>query len=520
VIDTHETDSFENHYQTGLRLEDVETVAPAVALLVVGNLINASSALRRPAGFRHAIIVGERLLACDKLNSARKCLLHSYLANAWSGLRRSQGRWVWASHELSQELLELRRAISHEGFGTLDKEAQCPILTNLGNLLSSIGRVVEALPLWNRALALIPNFGMALANRGEAFISYARALSYSTLRNVFLEAAIEDLSSAMSEKECPVESEAAVYFEQLNRQAMNVLARVPVDHRYRPKHQPLGKTKAERAYRTWCLRHGLFLNPLNDLTAGTPAAIDSLSCPPMIVNLNDAPYFVAMLDQMKQEFVSARFLYYEAIASNEPSFSDSRVSLHDTLDFPAYGLSTEKQKIAFRVTYSLFDKIALFLNAHFDLGIGPERVSFQRVWYKQQNPKKGLEVNFSDRENWPLRGLYWLSRDLFEDGVLADLLEPEAQDLHKIRNYLEHKTLRLTLESGASMQGEVPAGFIKTLGITEFSAKTLKLLRLSRAAMIYLCLSLWREEQVRTKARPKRSLLRAKLNIWKDEWKR
>ena len=138
----------------------------------------------------------------------------------------------------------------------------------------------------------------------------------------------------------------------------------------------------------------------------------------------------------------------------------------------------------------------------------------------QQDPKRGLKVDFSERANWALRGLYWLSKDLFEEGAFGDLLEPEAQDLHNIRNYLEHRILRLTLEPGASMIGEVPPGLIKTLSVTEFSAKTLKLLKLSRAAMIYLCLSFWREEQIRSKSMPKGNVLDAELHIWKDKWKR
>jgi hypothetical protein len=65
-----------------------------------------------------------------------------------------------------------------------------------------------------------------------------------------------------------------------------------------------------------------------------------------------------------------------------------------------------------------------------------------------------------------------------------------------------------------------PSGLIKTLSVTDFSAKTLKLLKLSRAAMIYLCLSLWREEQIRSKSRPKVKVFDADIDIWKDEWKR
>jgi hypothetical protein len=190
-------------------------LAPAKALVAIGKLINASNALQKPPGLTHAIGLGEQLFNQDRLTPRQAALLRSYFANAWSGLRRSQGPWSWDSHELGQELLELRRAISHEGFPELKNEAQSSILTNLGNVLSSVGRVVEALPLWRHALALTPSFGMAVANQGEGLISYARALSWSTQRSVFLEAALNHLETALSAKTHPIEAGAASHFERL-----------------------------------------------------------------------------------------------------------------------------------------------------------------------------------------------------------------------------------------------------------------------------------------------------------------
>jgi hypothetical protein len=241
----------------------------------------------------------------------------------------------------------------------------------------------------------------------------------------------------------------------------------------------------------------------------------------VVVSIDSAPYFVAAFDQLKQEFVSARYLYYEGLTAHSPSFSDRRVLLHNTMDYPAYGLRTEEQKSAYRIAYSLFDKIALFLNAYMDLKIAPERVSFRKVWYNQGDAKKKqLAVTFSDRANWSLRGLFWLSKDLFEEEVFGDVLEPGARGLHEIRNYLEHRFLRLTRESRASMPGDIPSGLIKNIDTTDFEAKTLKVLKLARAALIYLALSVWREEQVRSKGKTSARVLSAELDIWENDWKR
>jgi len=513
---------YETDYREGCGLEDAGSLAPAKALVAIGKLINASNALRKPPGLTHAIGLGEQLLKQDRLIPRHAALLRSYLANAWSGLRRSRGGpWAWDSHELGQELLELRRAISHEGFSELQNEAQCSILTNLGNVLSSVGRVVEALPIWRRALASIPSFGMALANQGEGLIGYARALSWSTQRNAFLEAALTHLDKALSAKTHPIEPAAASHFEGLRQQARQAFSRISKGHIHPPRRQTTGKSGAERRYRLWCLGNQLFLNPLNDLMQASHAASDSLSCPPVLVSIDSAPYFVAAFDQLKQEFVSARYLYYEGLTGHSPSFSDARVLLHNTMDYPAYGLRTEEQKSAYRIAYSLFDKVALFLNAYIDLQIAPDRVSFRKLWYNQSDGKKRrLAITFSDRANWSLRGLFWLSKDLFEEDVFGEVLEPDAQGLHEIRNYLEHRFLRLNRESGASMPGDIPKGLIKSVTATDFEAKTLKLLKLARAALIYLALSVWREEQVRSKGTASAEILTTNLEPFEDDWKR
>ncbi|MCB9422966.1 MAG: hypothetical protein H6667_24410 [Ardenticatenaceae bacterium] len=94
------------------------------------------------------------------------------------------------------------------------------------------------------------------------------------------------------------------------------------------------------------------------------------------------------------------------------------------------------------MTYSLFDKISYFLNAYLALKIPETRVNFRTIWYTNQQRNKGLKSEFKDRQNWPLRGLFWLSKDLYEDKEgFKNSTEPDAHNLADIRNHLEHKYL-------------------------------------------------------------------------------
>ncbi len=69
-------------------------------------------------------------------------------------------------------------------------------------------------------------------------------------------------------------------------------------------------------------------------------------------------------NQMKQEYASARWLLYEGLQEDRVHFSDHDVRLCNTLDYSCHSLTVEKTKIAFRMAYSLFDKIAFFLNGY------------------------------------------------------------------------------------------------------------------------------------------------------------
>ena len=226
--------------------------------------------------------------------------------------------------------------------------------------------------------------------------------------------------------------------------------------------------------------------------------------------------------------MSARYLCYEGINERQPHFSDREVLLYNTLDYPSYSVATERIKSAFRICYSIFDKAAFFLNHYLDLAIPEKSVKFRTFWYIEQSRKKGLRADFENRQNWPLRGLFWLSKDLYEEEVgFKEAIEPDARELSEIRNHLEHKYLKL---HGDDWRGPSPANdelsrsLSDTLAFSmyrrDFERKTLKLLKLSRAALVYLSLAIHCEEQQRKKKEdPNSFVMRTPLDVWEYEWK-
>src|SRR5690606_14254381 len=154
----------------------------------------------------------------------------------------------------------------------------------------------------------------------------------------------------------------------------------------------LGRSKTEKRFRRWALDNQLFLSPLSVLGPHALAAADPFGLPPHRGSFDEPPHFIAWYNQMKQEFAAARLMLFESIDGNDHHYADRDLLLVDTLDFHAFGLKVEKQRIAFRMAYGLLDKIAGFLNGYFKLGDDPNRLSLRTVW-----PTKGqVRKEFAD----------------------------------------------------------------------------------------------------------------------------
>jgi tetratricopeptide (TPR) repeat protein len=173
------------------------------ALQQIGLLIDASDSPRRAQGITKA------LAWCDdlekrKLKPADRAELEYFRANAWDKRRpryakRSSAAWKWEQPALQQEILALRRARNGNGFLKLERIRQCQIITNLANQLSAAGRLIEAIELWEEALALDPKFWMARGNRGIGLSKYATYLYSRTHAAVLFLRSHEELSRAIDD---------------------------------------------------------------------------------------------------------------------------------------------------------------------------------------------------------------------------------------------------------------------------------------------------------------------------------
>ncbi|MGB6624328.1 MAG: LA2681 family HEPN domain-containing protein [Candidatus Acidiferrales bacterium] len=421
-------------------------------------------------------------------------------ANAIAGDRYGT-EWQWEQATLAREIFHLRRAVSHQEFANVNDTVKCLCLNNLGSRLRVAGRLIEALDCWRRALEVQPNFGMSLCNRAIGFAAYAEALEDPNVQALFLFVAHQEATAALSSTAAYTSSHDALTTKKVRSLKQWIESRIDVKGISTHDPNPLSQendssqTNEEQAYRRWCLTNCLYLTELNDLGPYAIAAIDSIQMPTHIVRTDSPHTFESFFDQIKQEYVSARWLLYEGLTAKTPHLSDKDVFLSATEPRPALCLAVEKVKSAYRSAYSIFDKIGFFLDAYMDLKIPEKSVSFRTLW--RVGEKHPIREEFDTKGNWGFCALYWLAKDFFEKET-DEVAEPQARYLSQIRNHVEHKYLRIT-------QAEPPASPPNDLAFMvsrkQFESKTVHLLKLARSALIYLSIGIGAEERRREPGR-------------------
>ena len=467
------------------------------------------------------------------LTEKRRMLLDYYRANAW-GHRQHQRRkdpkaaWEWDQEEIEKQILFLRRALNNPAHHELSVLRQCQILTNLGNLLDTAGRFVEARALWTEALRKLPEFWMARGNRGRGLMGYASALYDGGHNAVFALTAHGELSDAVRDLDRRPElgdAKLRAHFQHAADRIADYYKLEAIAEDFRPEEDEfVDAAPSEGQYQRWCLRECLYLNPLNDVFTQAIAAQDVLHLPSFVTSIDEPPTIIGLFNQMKQEYVSARWMFFEGMTSDSVHYSDRRVLLYNTLDYPAFGLAIEQLKIAFRMSYSLLDKVAYFLNRYLKLDIPEKKISFRTIW--RDKPSAPLRPEFAESENLPFRGLYWLSKDLYEKHF-DEVADPDARELAELRNHLEHKYVKVVAMERPPRADTTTFvdpffdDFAHVLTLDDLERRALRLLKLSRAALIYLSLGMHIEEQRRkddTHFNARTAPM--KLDFFDDEWKR
>lgn len=447
-------------------------------------------------------------------NSKIKTNLYYFLANCWGGLRNIKHQndekkyiWQYEQKELFKEIYYLRKAIGESGFDSFEIDLQISIYTNLANSFRHYGRTINALKYFNKALALHPNFFMALVNKAICFERYAQLIYDDGHIELLLRNAYFSYIKALDEINIHLENSTHDFEYYISVKSNvelsiasieNLLTKECLDENIDLNEHKLGQYKNEIKYRKWTLDNTLFLNPINDLGSFSIAAHDPLNLPSLTTKIGTGfPKYITYFNQIKQEFITNRYLLYEGLSHLSNKYYDKETSIINDYDYNIYDINTEKIKLSFKGFYSLFDKIAYFLNEYFKLYYNENHVDFKKIWMNKNN-RKTLNSKLEIFENLALRGLYLISKDLYfyqneNDDNFIEALEPEAKKINEIRNHLEHKFIMIkSLDIGNDQENSEQIFYLTE---DELHEKTIYLAQLAREAIIYLSLAVHNEER-------------------------
>lgn len=510
----------DSEYSSLLMMKSLVPLSAHKALGTVAALVDAGRDRTDPNAADLAIRLGNGLLETpnhEVQEVQKRSLLHYYMANACAVKEeltstQAERAAAWNAESSERQVLHLRTALL-EGGSHLDVSQRARASTNLANTLLVVGRYVDALEEYERACSLAGDDGMAAANRGAARRVYARCVPDEGHARILRHHAAESLEYGLA-RSLDDDRTRAHFGAMLvaTREALRGW-RPPDDSRPEIVHD------GEREYRAWALRERLFLNPLNDIGGLPLAARDPFSLMSMTTAVGERPTLFAFVNAIKQEYVSARFMLYRGTTRSGVHYSDRDVTIVNTLDYPSHRLGTEEVKSALRGAYSILDKIAVFVNAYFGLTQELHKVHFRTVWY--ENPKakkKTLHPRLLSLQNESLRGLFWISKDIFDSDDLV-VLDPDARALDGLRNFLEHRHVQV-VDQGEDddFAARLKTEFSVTVTRRSLERRTLRLLKIVRASIINLVCAVAAEEHQRSARRTDRAPAMPLGNL-DDDWK-
>ena len=364
-----------------------------------------------------------------------------------------------------------------------DTESRLKALTDCGNSFDNVGRYLDALDCYGRALELDSSFGMAAGNRGMTSLIVAPIMGGHE-SHVLLEAAT-DLDIALSDQDRVLRCGGPTAFETFKRLRGGLL--VTEDSRHsasEPSPQP-GDPHLD-----WCLRNQLLLHISPDCIRAESETLDAVTFKGMSLSLAEgevldrASEIVDAFNTIKQDYVVARYLVWLAAAEGSPIQGQARTitrrtAFWDSLNYAYWGVRPGIGIQALKVTLDTLDTIAAFVHLYFRTGRRVRDIEFRTLPYSSRTKKK-LAPSLAEalkppEQNRGLAALFDLSAELDEQSTSP------LRRLIQRRHAATHRFFSVHVEGTPDS-----SDWIERLSWPDLLEESLESLRITRSAILYL----------------------------------
>lgn len=397
------------------------------------------------------------------------------LGNCYSELYKARTT-EWYSDDLMKAVIFYRKALhSIPKADWKEKESntraynslRSMIETNLANHLSSQGRTLCCIPHYDEAI-FIDNNPVAIISKasneiflGHSLFDNGHSEYHYFIANELIGKGIESIEQLDQEQRMPLEEEGSLFnhkkrFEEVFEKS---------DFDYFKEYREEFTSKEEQKYYEWCANKRLFLNDLNDVCEYPIAYQDVFTLPSFTHSLNSSLTIHEELayhgnyDELKDDYCYARYLIFSAkdIPDDTPHIFNSTYQHVEDMTYSINNLKVAQYKSAFRAIYSLFDKIAYLISRFFNLNdIKHDRnISIEKLFRDCSGNNKSNEwkphKELKDSDNHFIHALFYILKDIRDIGnseSVSKWLDPDAEAFVKIRNAMEHRSLKIVDDFG------------------------------------------------------------------------
>lgn len=442
----------------------------------------------------------------------------------------------WYSSNLSLSVISYRKSLAtFSEMGKLtaeEKFVKSSVLTNLGNTLSNQGRIFCSLEMWMKALSESENITTRLALAHD-LLNIANCLFNQIHREIFYFEAYKQISTFIDNQKSVEEQHIHLLdddstFKRFYTSFEEAFKLENFD--YLESYEIKTKTKIERAYIHWCGENKLFLNDLNILIDSKFGWSDIQTLPDMSfgwnssLRLHEKLAYHGNFEELKDDYCYARYLTFTSldIDYEKRSLFNSTFEHIDDMSHSYRNLKSQQLKTAFRIQYSLFDKIAYFLHRFFDLNeiSKDHRISFDSMFRDLSIRDRWVpNSKIESTKNPYFHSLFHILKDIrdVKDAESVSIwLDPDANSFADIRNAIEHRSLKISDDFGYELAMQPPYASEDTsysdeqvyeqrklsshsllITETEFMNRLLALTKLARNSLLYLAHAIHYEESIK-----------------------
>ncbi|MBW8012887.1 MAG: hypothetical protein FVQ83_16845 [Chloroflexi bacterium] len=412
-------------------------------------------------------------------------LSHYYnLANGYSALKSFAHQEAFDNGSIPREYLDEKAAYrkviqvaSTKKLNKHERQLLPEILTNYGNVLDTVGRPVEALEFYNRALGIKPNKPETLGNK--AITLKRLAINAHGHTHLFILEAKRLFELALGNSPHP---QLGKHLSEHLKQIQAIIDAHEKDFSVEQYQTPESTSDFHEFMRNICFRHKLYLTPTTLIGQKENQFFgDPLFISEMRADLGDTKKFdryITFFNQIKQDYIFARYLLVQSqYQANHAEVIDQDVDFYYPLDYSLYSSYVEMLKVSYRLAVDTLDKVGFFVKDYCDLkSLSPRETKFRNVFSTRKNPLE-LRSELKQQKNIYLFGLLDLALDLREGGIYSLIYER--------RNALTHRFLSIHAEGVIENDQDKT---LPKLQIDEFRRETIQVLQILKAAIIYLIL--------------------------------